>query len=172
MARVVTINAVPTQSVRRTRDDLADQVYRQLKEIIVIGILRPGEPFPTVASLAQRYSLATKTVHTATAALRAEGLIVPAQAAGTSEGMLVAEPSREAMMDVGEMYLVDVLERIFRLGCSKDEVLEVCRRLITRWYTERQGERRMLAASIDAGDDRRGDPDRRRPRIRRARASS
>ena len=42
--------------------DLAGQIYRQLRDAILDGRLRPGEPLPPTRELAQRLDVSRNTV--------------------------------------------------------------------------------------------------------------
>jgi GntR family transcriptional regulator/MocR family aminotransferase len=62
---------------------LADSVYRQLKEAVLDGRLRAGEPLPSTRELARRLSVSRNTVMSAFQRLIAEGFLTSRVGAGT-----------------------------------------------------------------------------------------
>lgn len=71
---------------------LTDDVYQQLKEAVLDGRLRPGEPLPSTRELAKRLALSRNTVAFAFERLTFEGYLVTRVGAGT----FVAEARRSA----------------------------------------------------------------------------
>ncbi|HEX2773505.1 MAG TPA: PLP-dependent aminotransferase family protein [Micromonosporaceae bacterium] len=65
------------------RGDLAADVYRQLREAILDGRLRPGERLPPTRELARRLAVSRNTVAAAYDRLTAEGFLVGRVGAGT-----------------------------------------------------------------------------------------
>ncbi|MER7213369.1 PLP-dependent aminotransferase family protein [Streptosporangium sp. NPDC000239] len=72
--------------------DLASRIYRQLREAILDGRLRPGERLPPSRELARRLGVSRNTACTAYERLTAEGFLLPRVGAGT----FVAEPTTPA----------------------------------------------------------------------------
>jgi len=81
------------------RRDLAGQIYRQIREAILDGRLRPGEALPPSRELARRLEVSRNTVGAAYDRLAAEGYVDGRVGAGTfvSSGVRVAArtPRRE-----------------------------------------------------------------------------
>jgi GntR family transcriptional regulator/MocR family aminotransferase len=65
------------------RDDLATEVYRQVRAAIVSGRLRPGDPLPPTRELARRLSVSRTTVMVAYDRLSGEGFVTSRVGAGT-----------------------------------------------------------------------------------------
>ena len=65
------------------RRNIAAELYRQLREAIVEGRLRPGDPVPPTRELARRLRLSRTTVTAAYTRLSAEGLLSARVGAGT-----------------------------------------------------------------------------------------
>lgn len=145
-------------STRRERDDLSDQLYQQLKEQIVIGIYRAGEPLPTIAEMSKTLGVAVRTVQTAYAKLADDGLTESNRSLGTT----VRTPPRQAYCDVAELWLAKPIEDIRRLGLHGDEAKRVFEKLWDQWFAARKGERRDYdARTMEPEQDRREGRDRR-----------
>ena len=63
--------------------DLAGQIYRQVRSVIVDGLLRPGQPLPPSRELATRLAVSRTTVSAAYDRLSAEGFVAGRVGAGT-----------------------------------------------------------------------------------------
>ncbi|MGW3497934.1 MocR-like pyridoxine biosynthesis transcription factor PdxR [Streptomyces sp. NPDC001020] len=66
--------------------DLASRIYRQLRDAIVDGRLRPGERLPPTREFARRLAVSRNTVSVAYDRLAAEGFVVARVGAGTFVG--------------------------------------------------------------------------------------
>lgn len=105
-------------------------IYRQLKERVVAmlldGLLKPGDPLPSVRQVAAEYQLNPITVSRAYQELADESLVEKRRGLG----MYVIEGASEKLLaSERERFLRDewplVLERIQRLGLSPDELLRM-----------------------------------------------
>ena len=65
------------------RGDLADRIYRQLRDAILDGRLRPGEQLPPTRELARRLEVSRNTVTVAYDRLTADGFLLGRVGAGT-----------------------------------------------------------------------------------------
>ncbi|HEU5107220.1 MAG TPA: PLP-dependent aminotransferase family protein [Micromonosporaceae bacterium] len=73
--------------------DLAGQIYRQIRAVILTGRLRPGDPVPATRELARRLGVARSTVGAAYDRLAGEGFLDSRVGAGTFVSPAVrAEP--------------------------------------------------------------------------------
>src|SRR6266702_1145187 len=77
------------------RADLAGEIYRQLRDAIIAGRLRPGDPLPPTRELARRLSVARGTVAVAYDRLSGEGFVTSQVGSGTfvSEWVARGEPT-------------------------------------------------------------------------------
>ncbi|TWI03737.1 GntR family transcriptional regulator [Luteimonas cucumeris] len=105
-------------------------IYRQLKERVVAmlldGLLKPGDPLPSVRQVAAEYQLNPITVSRAYQELADESLVEKRRGLG----MYVIEGASEKLLaSERERFLREewplVLERIQRLGLSPDELLRM-----------------------------------------------
>ncbi|MEO8384763.1 MAG: GntR family transcriptional regulator [Betaproteobacteria bacterium] len=103
-------------------------IYRQLKDRIVAmlldGLLKPGDPLPSVRQIAADFQLNPITVSRAYQELADATLVEKRRGIG----MYVTEGAREKLMaSERERFLQEdwpqMLERIRRLGMSPDELL-------------------------------------------------
>ena len=65
------------------RRNIAAELYRQVRQAILEGRLRPGDPVPPSRELARRLRLSRTTVTNVYARLTAEGLLTARMGAGT-----------------------------------------------------------------------------------------
>lgn len=105
-------------------------IYRQLKERVVAmlldGVLKPGDPLPSVRQVAAEYQLNPITVSRAYQELADESLVEKRRGLG----MYVIEGASEKLLaSERERFLREewplVLERIQRLGLSPEELLRM-----------------------------------------------
>src|SRR3954452_19369010 len=79
------------------RGDLADRIYRQLRDAILDGRLRSGERLPPSRELARRLAVSRNTVSVAYDRLTADGFLIGRVGAGTFVGSApVAQASSRA----------------------------------------------------------------------------
>ncbi len=74
------------------REDLAGQVYRQIRDAVLLGRLRAGEALPPTRELARRLEMSRTTVAVAYDRLAAEGLVSGRVGAGTFVSPGLARP--------------------------------------------------------------------------------
>jgi GntR family transcriptional regulator len=104
-------------------------IYRQLKDRVVAmmldGLLKPGDPLPSVRQVAAEYQLNPITVSRAYQELADEALVEKRRGLG----MYVTEEAAKKLLSTErERFLREewplVLERIQRLGLRMDELLK------------------------------------------------
>jgi GntR family transcriptional regulator/MocR family aminotransferase len=74
------------------RGDFAARIYRQLRDAVLDGRLRPGERLPPTRELARRLDVSRNTVAAAYDRLTAEGFLVGRVGAGTFVGAVPGHP--------------------------------------------------------------------------------
>ena len=104
-------------------------IYRQLKERVVAmlldGVLKPGDPLPSVRQVAAEYQLNPITVSRAFQELADENLVEKRRGLG----MYMSENARELLLDSEKQrFLHDewpaIVKRIRRLGLRTDQLLQ------------------------------------------------
>jgi GntR family transcriptional repressor for pyruvate dehydrogenase complex len=97
------------------RNPVYTQVAEQLREAILAGRLRPGEPVPTERELAETFSVSRASVREALRALQAQGLI-------TATG----SPTRSLVASAVDVPAQDALENLLRLnGVRLGDLIEL-----------------------------------------------
>src|SRR5713226_1419553 len=100
-----TVNAMTMHISLVGRRNLSAEVYRQVRDAIINGMLRPGDRLPASRELARTLSVSRMTVTDAYDRLTAEGFLL----ARVGDGTFVSEP---AVRSGGDAPLVR------RTGCS------------------------------------------------------
>jgi DNA-binding FadR family transcriptional regulator len=134
---------------------LVDRVTRQMESLIVSGKLRPGEPMPPEARLAQLLGVSRTVVREAVSRLEARHLL-----RSTADGMVVSAPTAET---VGRSMSLMLRMRGERPDHAR--VLEV-RRMLEGEIAEKAAARRteedliLLAGILDEAEASTADPTR------------
>jgi GntR family transcriptional regulator len=103
-------------------------IYRQLKDRVIAmmldGLLKPGDPLPSVRQVAAEYQLNPITVSRAYQELADEALVEKRRGLGM---YVTEEAARKLLSSERDRFLREewplVLERIQRLGLSMDELM-------------------------------------------------
>ena len=108
-------------------------IYRQLKERVIAmmldGLLKPGDPLPSVRQVAAEYQLNPITVSRAYQELADEALVEKRRGLGM---YVTEEAARKLLMNERERFMKEewpkVMERIARLGLKLEELMAGARR--------------------------------------------
>ena len=108
-------------------------IYRQLKDRVIAmmldGLLKPGDPLPSVRQVAAEYQLNPITVSRAYQELADEALVEKRRGLGM---YVTEEAARKLLVNERERFLKEewpqVMERIARLGLKLDELMAPARR--------------------------------------------
>ena len=108
-------------------------IYRQLKDRVIAmmldGLLKPGDPLPSVRQVAAEYQLNPITVSRAYQELADEALVEKRRGLGM---YVTEEAARKLLFNERERFLKEewpqVMERIARLGLKLDELMAPARR--------------------------------------------
>lgn len=108
-------------------------IYRQLKDRVIAmmldGLLKPGDPLPSVRQVAAEYQLNPITVSRAYQELADEALVEKRRGLGM---YVTEEAARKLLVNERERFLREewpqVMERIARLGLKLDELLAAGRK--------------------------------------------
>jgi GntR family transcriptional regulator len=103
-------------------------IYRQLKERVIAmmldGLLKPGDPLPSVRQVAAEYQLNPITVSRAYQELADEALVEKRRGLGM---YVTEEAARKLLVSERDRFLTEewpqVMERIARLGLKLEELL-------------------------------------------------
>jgi GntR family transcriptional regulator len=108
-------------------------IYRQLKERVIAmmldGLLKPGDPLPSVRQVAAEYQLNPITVSRAYQELADEALVEKRRGLGM---YVTEEAARKLLVSERDRFLTEewpqVMERIARLGLKIEELLAPARK--------------------------------------------
>ena len=103
-------------------------IYRQLKDRVIAmmldGLLKPGDPLPSVRQVAAEYQLNPITVSRAYQELADEALVEKRRGLGM---YVTEEAARKLLVNERERFLTEewplVMERIARLGLKLEELM-------------------------------------------------
>jgi GntR family transcriptional regulator len=118
-------------------------IYRQLRDravaLILDGVLKEGDPLPSVRNVAAEYRVNPLTVLKSYQQLVDEGLVESRR----GRGMFVSPGARERLLqDVRRKFLVEEWPRIHatirRLGLTRDELLDAAKRPSTAGSAEEE----------------------------------
>ena len=107
---------------------LTVQISDRIRQDILRGEYRPGDPFPTVRQIAADAAVNPNTVQKALTILEDEGLLVTLGTAGRSITN-DDEKIREAKERASVSFVKSVIEDARLLGYSQDELIDKIRRI-------------------------------------------
>ncbi|NLO79211.1 MAG: FadR family transcriptional regulator [Xanthomonadaceae bacterium] len=99
-------------TLKRTRESLANEVARILKEGILAGKFAPGEKLATEGELARQFGISRNAVREAIAQLRSAELVETRHGLGT---FVVANPVRKSVFSIPREFDAVELRQIFEL---------------------------------------------------------
>ena len=113
------------------------QIAVQIKNLIAVGRLQPGERLPTIRQLAVDLGVNVNTVAHAYKGLNGEGVISTRPGRGSfvpdqPDRLPLAQRRRELLGSIFSRPFVEAL----RLGYSMREIEEAVIEQLTRWWTE------------------------------------
>jgi len=106
-------------------DPIYEQVARQIKSEIIGGKLAPGDPLPSIRSLARDLHISVITTKRAYDELEREGFIDSVGGKGTFVANQNKELLREMRMRVVEEKLAEAIDEARALGLSHEEVSQM-----------------------------------------------
>ena len=80
------------------RGDLGGEIYRQMRQAIVDGRLKPGDRLPATRELARSLAVSRSTVTTAYERLMGEGLAVSRAGSATFVSDKIVRPSQKKIL--------------------------------------------------------------------------
>lgn len=111
---------------------LADQIYEDLLQDIVMGRLEDGQKLPSEAGLCARYAVSRPVLREALNRLKGEGLVVARQGSGS----FVRRPRNIKLQAGASMNVSDILRGLeFRMGVESEAAY---------WAAKRRSERDVM----------------------------
>ena len=102
-----------------------EQITTQMKQMIVSGELRPGDPLPSMRLLAKDLRISVITTKRAYEDLARDGFITNVVGKGSFVAENNAELLREAVLREVESRLQEAVDRAKAAGLSREEIQEV-----------------------------------------------
>lgn len=111
----------------RSGTPIYDQIYKQVKNLIISGELKENDPLPSIRSLAKDLRISVITTKRAYDELEKEGFIYTVQAKGCFVAPKNTEMLREENFKKIESLIEEILQLSASCGLSKDDIIEMIR---------------------------------------------
>lgn len=113
----------------RSGTPIYDQIYKQIKNLIISGELKENDPLPSIRSLAKDLRISVITTKRAYDELEKEGFIYTVQA----KGCFVAPKNTEMLREVNLRKIEELISEIKQLAAScrltTDDIIEMIKYL-------------------------------------------
>lgn len=113
----------------RSGTPIYDQIYNQVKNLIISGELKENDPLPSIRSLAKDLRISVITTKRAYDELEKEGFIYTVQA----KGCFVAPKNTEMLREVNLRKIEELISKIKQLAAScrltTDDIIEMIKYL-------------------------------------------
>lgn len=104
-----------------------DQIYKQVKNLIISGALKENDALPSIRSLAKDLRISVITTKRAYDELEKEGFIYTVQAKGCFVAPKNTEMLREENLKKIESLIEEILQLSASCGLTKDDIIEMIR---------------------------------------------
>ncbi len=116
----------------KSRKTISEQIVDGIKELIVSGVMLPGEKMLSVREMAGQITVNPNTVQKAYRTLEQQGFIFTAQGRGTfvsnKDDIVVSEKE----ISKARAHVAESLDKLYFLGLSKDESRKIVDELFER----------------------------------------
>ncbi|WP_139903699.1 GntR family transcriptional regulator [Clostridium thermarum] len=112
-----------------SQQPIYEQIVSQIKQAIMMGELREGEPLPSMRTLAKELQISIITTKRAYDELEAEGFIVTVQGKGTYVAPQNLELIKESRLKIVEESLTEAMEAGKQIGLSLDDFIDMIKLL-------------------------------------------
>lgn len=102
-----------------SRTPIYEQLYKNIIELVMKGVLTEHQQLPSVRALAKDLSVNPNTVQKAYQELERDGVIYSL----TGRGNFIAATKRESILSKTMDHFVDVIKEALRLGITKQELI-------------------------------------------------
>lgn len=115
----------------KSRKSISEQIIDQIKEMIVSGVMKPGEKVLSVRDLATELTVNPNTVQKAYRMLEQQGYIYTSPGRGTfvSDAEEIAATPTE--ITAAEKHLKESINKLYLLGISKKEAKTMIEKAIS-----------------------------------------
>ncbi|OPX86148.1 MAG: HTH-type transcriptional repressor YtrA [Pelotomaculum sp. PtaB.Bin104] len=105
-----------------SQEPIYEQIYRQIKNSIITGVLKPGELLPSIRNLARELQISVITSKRAYEELERDGFIVTVPGKGSYVAEQSAELLKEKRMRMVEEKMIEIVADCRLLGISLAEL--------------------------------------------------
>lgn len=113
----------------RSGTPIYDQIYKQVKNLIISGELRENDPLPSIRSLAKDLRISVITTKRAYDELEKEGFIYTVQAKGCFVAPKNTEMLREANLRKIEELIMEIKQLASSCRLTADDIIEMIKYL-------------------------------------------
>lgn len=106
-------------------DPIYEQIYIQIKSMIIKGQLEPGDALPSIRGLARDLQISVITTKRAYEELEKEGFIETMQGKGSFVAMQNKELMKEKKLKIVEDKLAEIVKESKMLGVSLEKIKEI-----------------------------------------------
>ncbi|MED3660451.1 GntR family transcriptional regulator [Ureibacillus sp. FSL K6-8385] len=107
-----------------------EQISEQIKKAIITGILKPGDPLPSIRSLAKELKISVMTTKRAYADLERDGFIVTFAGKGSFVAERNQEFLREELLRQTEEHLLKAVQTAKLAGIKGNELIDLLSMLV------------------------------------------
>lgn len=108
-----------------SQEPIYEQIYRQIKNSIITGVLKPGELLPSIRNLARELQISVITSKRSYEELERDGFIVTVPGKGSYVAEQSAELLKEKRMRLVEEKMIEIVADCRLLGISLAELHEM-----------------------------------------------
>jgi len=119
---VISVNIIISNS---SGQPIYEQIVNQIKNLIISGELKEGDPLPSMRLLAKELRISVITTKRAYEELEREGFIVSVTGKGSFVAAKNVELIREQQLREIEDYMQRIVEKSFACGLTLDELIEM-----------------------------------------------
>lgn len=114
----------------RSRTPIYEQIIQSIKELVVKGIMEPGEKLPSVRELAKDMTLNPNTVQKAYQELERQGLIVTFRGKGTFVNLEIEMGQEKERVKRLKDEMKKLMIEAKTLGMEKKEVVKIVKEVL------------------------------------------
>lgn len=115
----------------KSRKSISEQIIDQIKEMIVSGVMKPGEKVLSVRDLATELTVNPNTVQKAYRMLEQQGYIYTSPGRGTFVSDAEEIAATPAEITAAEKHLKESINKLYLLGISKKEAKTMIEKAIS-----------------------------------------
>ncbi|WP_026487378.1 GntR family transcriptional regulator [Caldanaerobius polysaccharolyticus] len=103
-------------------EPLYEQIYTEIKKLIVNEKLKPGDELPSIRELAKELTVSVITIKKAYELLEQEGLITTRQGLGSFVAQRDYATIKQKIKEEFQSKMINLLDEAERMGLTRDEV--------------------------------------------------